>query len=139
MPTEIISTEYGLAELYTLGVSIRKGDIKTFEAIMEQNQVSFIRLGVYLVLEQAKNIVYRSLFKRITTIISTSKINLVIVEKVLKWLNQETDLDEIECILANLIYKNQIKGYISHQKRYLIVSKADPFPANSIIKKPKIV
>lgn len=36
-------------------------------------------------------------------------------------------IDELECILANLIFQNSIKGYIAH-KRCVVLSKADPFP-----------
>ena len=39
------------------------------------------------------------------------------------------DTDEIECVLANLIYKGYIKGYISHQHGKLVVSKGNPFPS----------
>ena len=35
---------------------------------------------------------------------------------------------EIECILANLIFKGHLKGYISHSKATLVVSKSGPFP-----------
>jgi nuclear mRNA export protein PCID2/THP1 len=41
---------------------------------------------------------------------------------------QPTDMDEVECILANLIFKGYMKGYMSHQKKVLVVSKAQPFP-----------
>jgi len=39
------------------------------------------------------------------------------------------DVDEVECILANLIHQRYIKGYIAHQQRMLVVSQNDPFPA----------
>ena len=54
----------------------------------------------------------------------------------MQWMGEEVDLDEIECILANLIFQGKIKGYLSHQKRFLVVSKADPFPMSAVIKKP---
>ena len=38
------------------------------------------------------------------------------------------DADEIECILANLIYSGYIKGYISHQHGKLVLSKSNAFP-----------
>jgi len=38
------------------------------------------------------------------------------------------ELDEIECVLSSLIYQQYIMGYISHEKRYLILSKDKPFP-----------
>ena len=41
-------------------------------------------------------------------------------------------MDEVECILANLIFKGLIKGYISHQKQTLVLSKKDPFPTAAI-------
>jgi hypothetical protein len=44
------------------------------------------------------------------------------------------ELDEIECVLANLVFQGKIKGYLSHEKRTLIVSKADPFPTAAIVK-----
>jgi hypothetical protein len=40
------------------------------------------------------------------------------------------DLDELECILANLIFQGSIKGYIAH-KKCVIFSKTDPFPPPS--------
>jgi nuclear mRNA export protein PCID2/THP1 len=45
----------------------------------------------------------------------------------------EMDLDECECVLANLIYRKYVKGYISHKARTLVLSKQQPFPPlNSI-------
>jgi replication initiation and membrane attachment protein DnaB len=40
----------------------------------------------------------------------------------------EADLDEIECMLANLIDKGLMKGYMSHEKSTLVLSNKDPFP-----------
>ena len=39
----------------------------------------------------------------------------------------EMSMDELECILANLIFQQNIKGYIAH-KRCLVLSQKDPFP-----------
>ena len=55
----------------------------------------------------------------------------------LKRLDEQVDLDEKECILSHLIFQNRVKGYISHQKRFLIVSKTEPFPTSVIVKKAK--
>ena len=43
-----------------------------------------------------------------------------------KW-DEELDLDELQCLLANLIAHNLIKGYISHEQRILVLSN-DAFP-----------
>mmetsp|Transcript_16191 Transcript_16191/g.20761 ORF Transcript_16191/g.20761 Transcript_16191/m.20761 type:complete len:440 (+) Transcript_16191:82-1401(+) len=42
---------------------------------------------------------------------------------------EQEDLEQIKCILANLIFKGYIKGYISHQKNFLVVSANQPFPS----------
>jgi hypothetical protein len=52
----------------------------------------------------------------------------------MQWMDEDVDLDEVECILSNLIYQGKIKGYISHEKRTLIISKADPFPKAGVMK-----
>lgn len=137
MPTELIATTYGLHQYVVIGQAAAKGDIRTFETVMRDNQVTFIRLGVYLVLEQVKLIAYRSLFKRVYVLTSMTRLRLQLFEAAFNWLGEDIDLDEIECIISNLIYQGKIKGYISHEKRTLIISKADPFPMSAIVKKYK--
>lgn len=87
-----------------------------------------------MLLEKCKMICYRNLFKRVYKIIGKEQINLEYIAKSFKWLGVPIDLDEVECILANLIYKQYIRGYLSHTKRVLVLSKKDPFPASKVIK-----
>ena len=54
-------------------------------------------------------------------------LNLHLLFEPLKEWDPELDLDELECLLANLIANSLIKGYISHEKRILVLSK-DAFP-----------
>ncbi len=42
--------------------------------------------------------------------------------------------DEVECVVANLIYNGHVKGYISHKNHVLVLSKANPFPLDSFQK-----
>ena len=37
-------------------------------------------------------------------------------------------IEDVECVLSNLIYDGMVKGYISHAKSVLVLSKKDPFP-----------
>jgi nuclear mRNA export protein PCID2/THP1 len=137
MPAAIIGSAYGLQELLNLGNAVKRGDLRNFELTMINHQRSLIRVGVYLVLEQAKIIAYRCLAKKIYVITDSTRLNLASFEAAMSWMGEDADLDEIECILANLIFQGKIKGYLSHQKRYLIVSKGEPFPSSAIIKHPK--
>ena len=54
---------------------------------------------------------------------------------VMNALGYDADMDEVECLLANLIYKNYLKGYISHKQKKLVLKPANPFPIESIIVK----
>ena len=49
----------------------------------------------------------------------------------LNWCGCGMDIDEVECIVANLIFRKFIKGYISHKLRVLVLAKNDPFPSLS--------
>ena len=43
--------------------------------------------------------------------------------------------DEIECIMANLIFRGYLKGYIAHAKGFLVVSKKLAFPAIGAVRR----
>src|SRR3546814_15395582 len=55
------------------------------------------------------------------------------LEHVLQSMGEDVDMDEIECILVNLIFQGRIKGYLSHEKRVLVVSKKDQFTTSAAI------
>mmetsp|Transcript_31772 Transcript_31772/g.53588 ORF Transcript_31772/g.53588 Transcript_31772/m.53588 type:complete len:406 (+) Transcript_31772:36-1253(+) len=135
MPGEKIGSVYGLTEFVEFGQATIRGDIGTFDRLLQQHQATLVRLGVYLVLEQVKMIAYRNLFLRIFRLQQSTRLNLHSFHAALRWMGEDTDLDEIECVIGNLIYQNKIKGYISHEKRFLIVSKTDPFPKAAVVKK----
>lgn len=93
------------------------------------------RQGTYLLLEKCKTVCYRNLFLRVHLVLEKTQISLGHVVQVFKWLGMPIDLDEVECILANLIYRGYIRGYLSHTKRVLVLSKRDPFPLSAIVAK----
>lgn len=48
----------------------------------------------------------------------------------------EPPLDDVECLLANMIHMGYIKGYISHEKSTVVLSKKLPFPPISECNNP---
>jgi len=98
----------------------------------------FIRRGTYLILEKCKTICYRNLLKRIYLVLGRSQVPLSYIGKTLHWLGMSMDLDEVECILANLIFRGFVRGYISHTKRILVLSKKDAFPVSAVIATNKL-
>jgi nuclear mRNA export protein PCID2/THP1 len=68
-------------------------------------------------------------------ILGKFQISLSTIANTFQWLKLPMDLDEIECILATLIYAGFIRGYLAHTKRVLVLSKRDPFPTAAVIVK----
>ena len=134
LPSIKLLEKYNLVEYIPLVLSMRRGDLKTFHATLQLNQDEFIRRGTYLLLEKCKSVCHRNLFKRIYLILEKHQLPLDNVVRVMKWLEIDIDLDEVECILANLIFRGAIRGYLSHSKRILVLSKKDPFPTQAVVK-----
>lgn len=62
-------------------------------------------------------------------ITNNHQLDIAVFVQALKWLQMEdVDADEIECLLANMIYEGKVKGYISHAHKKVVVSKKDAFP-----------
>ena len=101
----------------------------------------YVQSGVFLSIEKLRHLTIRNLIKNVALTIQKQPdiqeglieqphiIKLEILYHILvKW-DPDLDLDELECILANQIYLGFIKGYISHEKRYLVLAKNNsPFP-----------
>lgn len=85
-----------------------------------------------MLLERCKTVCYRSLFKRMHAIYNKPYIPLDQVITAFQWLDIPIDHDEVECILANLIYRGIIRGYLAHTKRMLVLSKTNAFPVDNL-------
>ena len=135
-PTLDVAATYGLDEYYVLARAAMQGNLRDFEDCMQMHRVSFIRLGVFLVLERVKVICYRNLFKKVFSVMDSSRLPLAAFQSAVNWLApEEVSLDEVECILANLIFQKKLNGYINHEHRLVVVSKKNPFPNSHLIKR----
>jgi hypothetical protein len=56
---------------------------------------------------------------------------LVLFQAALAAQGVQRDMDEVLCLVANLVYRGFIKGYISHKLQVVVVSKDNPFPGYS--------
>lgn len=136
IPTAALLEKYQLPHYMLLSSAVRSGNLKQFNEALAQHQDLFIRAGVYLVLEKVKVLVHRTLLKKIYLLgDGFHKLRLAQFARALSWQDVRMEPAEIECIVANLIYKGYIKGYISHNMGMLVVRKNDnparptpPFP-----------
>ncbi|VDB97135.1 unnamed protein product [Peniophora sp. CBMAI 1063] len=114
MPSAALLTAYpALENLYSQFLTaIRKGDIESYDKAL------------------ARELCIRGLFRRVW--VATSKSSQIAVSffyAALRLAGLDVDLDEAECLVAIMIARGYIKGYISHAKRTVVLSKVDAFPA----------
>lgn len=129
IPSRQVLEKYDVLEFWDLVTAVCQGDLKSFDEIVDRHEAFFIKCGIFLIVDKLKNIAYRNLFKKVYLILNTHQIPVEALQNALLYLGQsDVDLDETQCIVANLIYEGKIKGYISHQHRKLVVSKQNPFP-----------
>ncbi|XP_062199742.1 enhanced ethylene response protein 5 [Phragmites australis] len=134
LPERILLEKYNLLEYADVVTSLKRGDLRLLRQALDRHEDQFLKSGVYLVLEKLELQVYQRLVKKIHIIqrqkepAKAHQIKLDVVVKTLKWLEIDMDVDEVECIMACLIYKNLIKGYFAHKSKVLVLSKQDPFP-----------
>ncbi|KAF9130842.1 COP9 signalosome (CSN) subunit, partial [Mortierella sp. 14UC] len=58
----------------------------------------------------------------------SNKLNIEQFQRALAFVGVHIDEEEVECMLANMIYRGYIRGYLSHEKKVLVLSQKDPFP-----------
>eukprot|EP00035_Acanthoeca_spectabilis_P031708 m.15410 g.15410 ORF g.15410 m.15410 type:complete len:401 (+) comp4907_c0_seq1:41-1243(+) len=133
LPTDALLEKYNLPQFVGIAQAVRTGDLRLLQEELTTHQSFFISWGIFMTVEKLRFLAYRNLFKRVINIIVTPDakpiVPLVDIQVALNSLQErQIDLDEVECITANLIHKKYIKGYISHAQRMLVVSKKDAFP-----------
>ncbi|VEN34856.1 unnamed protein product [Callosobruchus maculatus] len=128
IPSKKVLEKYDVLQFWELVQAVCQGDLKLFDQLMEKHESFFIKCGIYLIVDKLKIVAYRNLFRKVYLILNTHQIPVESLMNALQFLGQDVDLDETQCIVANLIYEGKIKGYISHQHRKVVVSKQNPFP-----------
>ncbi|XP_036105527.1 PCI domain-containing protein 2 isoform X5 [Molossus molossus] len=134
MPTIELLKKYHLMQFAEVTKAVSEGNLLLLNEALAKHETFFIRCGIFLILEKLKIITYRNLFKKVYLLLKTHQLSLDAFLVALKFMQvEDVDIDEVQCILANLIYMGHIKGYISHQHQKLVVSKQNPFPALSTV------
>lgn len=136
LPSTALSQQYPevLAQYQSIIQAMRTGDLGMFTSTMTAKQTEFIRDGTYLLFEKLQGAVLRRLLRRVWALhavedpAKAAQIPLGWVQDALSGLGCDMDMDEIECVAANLIARKYVKGYISHKAKVMVVAKTDPFP-----------
>ncbi|KAK4415663.1 Enhanced ethylene response protein 5 [Sesamum alatum] len=134
LPKQLLLEKFNLNEYSDVVVALKRGDLRLLRHALQEHEDRFLRSGVYLVLEKLELQVYQRLVKKIYIMqkqkdpSKAHQIKLDVIVKALKWLEIDMDVDEVECIMSILIYRNLMKGYFAHKSKVVVLSKQDPFP-----------
>ncbi|XP_063729536.1 PCI domain-containing protein 2-like [Symsagittifera roscoffensis] len=137
MPSRYVIRKYDLTEYRRISEAIKVGNVRLLQQHLDDKQLRYVAMGIFVVMEKLILLAYRNLFKKIYNIMNqTHQLNLNLFFEALKFCGPDEDIefDETEFIVANLIAKGFIKGYISHQHAVLVVSKQNPFPALTFLR-----
>ncbi|KAL1939966.1 hypothetical protein VTO73DRAFT_9301 [Trametes versicolor] len=119
-----------LDDLYTPFLNaLRTGDIRTYDASLDRFERRLVDLNLYLTLEKARELCVRGLFRRVWIAAEKStRIPVSMFLAALRTADEETASEEAECLVANMIFKGFMRGYISHEKQMVVLSNTNPFP-----------
>ena len=138
-------SNYDLGAYARIAQGIEKGDLALFHRAVQESADYLVGSGLYMLVYKLEEYTLRSLIRNCYIAAGDNKVNL---SRLLKsptfmaalrasssgacCLNEASTEEDayavLECMLANLIYKGLMKGYVSHERRYLVLSKKDPFP-----------
>ena len=134
LPSDRLLETYHLQEYKDIKEAVMNGDVSLLLRSLDENQVTFVQAGTYLLLEKLLLSAYRRLFRKVAAIHAelnpskASQLPLALLHKALELQGIEKDNTELQCILANLIYRKYIKGYIAFKPKVVVLAKMDAFP-----------
>jgi COP9 signalosome complex subunit 12 len=116
-----------------LARAIKKADLRAFDVALRDGEDEFIKRRVYLTLERGRDIALRNLLRKVFVAggfeeakegappVRRTRIPVTEFTAAIQLSGGETiDSDEVECLLANMIYKVSDRGAITHTSlRYL--------------------
>ncbi|KAF4833196.1 Protein CSN12-like protein [Colletotrichum tropicale] len=129
-----------------LSKCIRKGDLRNFDLALQEGEEEFVRRRIYLTLERGRDIALRNLLRKVfiaggfeeakepgAAQLRRTRVPVAEFAAAISLGSQETvDPDEVECLLANMIYKNLMKGYIARERGIVVLSKNGAFPGTGV-------
>ncbi|CAN6880472.1 unnamed protein product [Brassica oleracea] len=134
IPKDELLQKYNLHEYMNVVQALRKGDLRLLRHALQEHEDRYVFPLTSYCTYLHPNVRFLRLMKKIYIIQKLSdparahQLKLEVIAKALRWLEIDMDLDEVECIMTILIYKNLVKGYLAHKSKVVVLSKQDPFP-----------
>ncbi|KAF2219434.1 hypothetical protein BDZ85DRAFT_304534 [Elsinoe ampelina] len=140
LPSKALLARHGRLEGLFGGLvrAVKRGDLKGFDEALADGEEEFVRMRVYLTLERGRDVCARNLLRRVYLNagwegeVRRSRIPVAEWRAGLKVVGEEVEGDEVEALIAGLIYKNLIKGYISRAHSMVVLNKKGAFPGTGV-------
>lgn len=136
MPTKQLLDHYDLNQFYDIKKAVINGHVGDLDSAIETHSDFLWRYGIYLIIERLRPIALRNLFRKVAKCANTHLIDMDLILRAVKMVqpNEDVQMEEVHCMLSNLIYEGRIKGYLSIGHQKLVLSKVNPFPPVSELK-----
>lgn len=136
-----------LQHLYAPFISaIRSGDVAAYDRALETREGRLLELNLWLTIEKAREMCLRGLFRRVSVQVyyywilnwsvvfrwvtsgKGTRIPITMFHSALQISGIDVVQDEAECLLANMIFRGFMRGYISHEKQMVVLASTNAFP-----------
>ncbi|KAI5843883.1 hypothetical protein DFP73DRAFT_527139 [Morchella snyderi] len=135
LPTAALLSRYHrLHALFApLCTTIKSGNLLAFDAAMAAGEQEFVKRRIFLTLERGREIAMRNLFRKVYLYCDKStRIPVRTFQAAMGSGMVEVEGEEVECLIAGLIYKGLVKGYISREKQMVVLSGTMAFPGTGV-------
>lgn len=124
--------------------SIKLGNLRAFSADLALNESTFVKRRIYLSLERARDICLRNLLRKVWLLQGgkeNTRVKVGVFAAGVRFSmygddgmeGGEMEDEEVECLVAGLIYKNLLKGYISREHATVVLNrKGEAFPGTGV-------
>lgn len=148
LPTQALLAQMPTLEksLLHLCKAIKEGNLSSFDQALADAEVELVNRRIYLTLERSRDLCLRNLFRKVFTNAGwdetkdpqTGEVTARTRRTRLKLAEFETavrvayrnstepvvvEKEEVECFVANMIYKGYMKGYIAREQTMVVLSK----------------
>ncbi|KAF3921561.1 hypothetical protein AA313_de0203262 [Arthrobotrys entomopaga] len=110
---------------------IKDGDLRGYDENLAKGEDWFVKKRIFLTLERGRDITLRNLFRKVYLAAGESKTRIPVdhFRAAVSWKSGvDVETEEVECFLANMMYKGYIKGYISRERGMVVLSGTNAFP-----------
>ena len=132
MPSDALLAVYGpkMAEYAEMIGAVKSTDLKEFRNVQERYKRLWINLGLYFLFDKIELMMYRNLLKTYWAVKGGQPIlDTHEITKAFNWRSgEEYSVDEVECVVGNLIFKGYARGYVFVEQKKVVLSKDNGFP-----------